>query len=785
MNKSFKRWVAVTLAAVMSLGMLGVSAADDALSKDAINARTSELDALLAANKKATIAEMNAEQLYGGEETYKKALVTIDETKMWDAVEENLGVQCEYVDMYDWFYEGGVFKPEIVDQLKGMAPIPCWRIGGTASSRVNLLDTLGPVEDRGGTAPIEENMISYEPKVTVNSEIRRLGFGELVQLAYINNPETSFVPCITPWYMSEEDLRSFMAFCYDEKDESEWGRLRVEYYGIEEPIKIFYWELGNEIEYLRPYPNQKRMDWYKDVAVRLAKVIKEVNPDAKVMFCGPTAPWGIGDTYRQWVDEISYVLAPYVDAMSWHGYYDGNSQEMLLGFCKDMKSIIDENVAELDLRDENGNLKDIKISCTEHARWTSGTRLKRSSTFEAASSVMHYLNLTFQTPWWDGNNYHGVLGQTSGIDCPDWAYWIYNPEHGVFPSPIEKVYRMYHDAMGDRVIFTDWHWIEDGVEPRWNSTYGYTVDPTPNSQGIIAEKSESFSVNAMANGTDELILLLTNKNADDVIDIEFDLPHNFTLVEEMQVVAPNPLTYSYDAESAELTQYIKTEKNEPNFTSYQLRGNGLVALRLKTTEHIPQIGGDTENEVIEETVTFTEGAFADTDDSWAKNEIEIIRQAGIVCGNGDSLFHPSNDITRAEFYEMLARMLHVTGKYAGTFYEDVSADSWYADGAGVAYAEGIIRDAYFYPENKISFEEICRAVKQICINHNISGGTSDESSISEIDMSNLSESAKENVLFAIKEGYLTRLYENSSLSLDRPVTRAEAAAVVCRLYRNL
>lgn len=96
---------------------------------------------------------------------------------------------------------------------------------------------------------------------------------------------------------------------------------------------------------------------------------------------------------------------------------------------------------------------------------------------------------------------------------------------------------------------------------------------------------------------------------------------------------------------------------------------------------------------------------------WAEKEIAKLAEEKIVTGDGNS-FRLKDKISRAEFTALVVRALKLdTIEYSGGF-DDVNAESWYADVVETAKANGIVQgaDGMFRPNDTITREEICKII---------------------------------------------------------------------------
>ncbi len=702
----------------------------------------------------------------------EKITVTIDENDMWEYHPEVFGMQIEGVDCYSTFYQNGQFNKKFRDLVeRGAGKLPLFRFGGTSSMSVDpLYNMIGPVKERKNT-PKTSYTKGEDTFSGGGAAPFQMGIPEWYDLfKYLNGDDrASYMPCLNVWTMPYENVVNFAKYCYDDADESEWGAMRAAD-GYEEPLNIYYWELGNELDYVS-FRTQTRIDEYVTKATAMIEAIKSVNPDARILANGVTAPWGNiwdvkeysgGASWTSWHMGIMPRLVGLVDAISFHPYYDGYSVEFGNTYFTDkMKRDIDIMVAEQDLRDKDGNLKDIKVIATEHNRWTDPSVL--NSNFWSAMSVSHFYNAVFSRPWYVGATLHGLIG--------DWSGFWFTGSGDILMTPTAVMHKMYYENIGDRICKSSWVRHEPD---------GTIYDPLGHLKEDMSNwgNSESFSVLATPSGEHELKVFLTNKNAYTNREITFDFKqHNYTLVSETRVYAPNSGTFAIDKESEAFTKIETKELNVPNCTTYTTPTQGVVCLTFRTTDRMLQLGeeasaaeGGVANaaEVSDENLAFT-----DITDSYARNEITALALQSIISGTGNGGFNPKGNITRAEFSYILGKSMGLL-EYKGNLWDDVAADKWYAGMLNALFIENVFKGSYFRPDEPMTLGEVMELAGQLCKKN----GAMDTGEISG-DYANLSSDAS----YAVSRGIFSKLLENTEFNTDRYMTREDAAAIMYKLSK--
>ncbi len=635
--------------------------------------------------------------------------VIINENKIFELYEEMLGVQCEFHDEYATFFENGELRQSFLDMAKNTYKIPTFRWGGTSSTWANMWHQTGPYESRLGS---QETLIPKEWGVeeTKTSSPMKMGIPEYLKVAYAINPDAKMIPCVSHYTTTPEEAGKLAHYLLDEADESEYGAKRAAD-GVEKPTEVYYWEISQEISAWGE-ENRHRVDFYIQQTRAIAEEIRKVDPDAKIAIAASSAPWGeahysdaVKDTdqwWAWWPEQILYGLADIADAIAFHPYYNGNSPHQMMYFMDTMKDIADRIVQELDIKDENGNYRDIKILSTETSRWypPEGWYMG-ANTFLSALHNANFVNHSLMRDHVVGSSYHNWMGYKQ------WAYWSVK-DGEFYESPTAKIWKFYGDFLGDRRVdctYTadDGQWKYNiNSEGAWIGDFSSHGDPL-------------FSVVTTARGEDELDVILLNKNAFRSVDVTFDFQNEYTLIEEAELTAPNIGTWAYNATTADFVKTEVKEQNVENFNQYTIKPARVVALRLKTKSKIPTaIGEHTPGESEkEEIVIDTDKTFSDIKNHWARKEISVMLSKNVVSGVGDNCFAPDRDVTRAELAAIAVKALGLDTNVSGSGYSDVAPDAWYAPYANAMKMLGAMRGESFNAGGSISLADACEVVNAI------------------------------------------------------------------------
>src|SRR5690606_22917818 len=103
-----------------------------------------------------------------------------------------------------------------------------------------------------------------------------------------------------------------------------------------------------------------------------------------------------------------------------------------------------------------------------------------------------------------------------------------------------------------------------------------------------------------------------------------------------------------------------------------------------------------------------QAAPSDTQGHWASQTIDIFVKLGVVSGYDDGSFRPNDNITRAEFAAIVARIFKFTAADNSVALQDIS-NHWAKDAIEALAMAGIIGgygDGSFRPDQQINREEM-------------------------------------------------------------------------------
>ena len=178
----------------------------------------------------------------------------------------------------------------------------------------------------------------------------------------------------------------------------------------------------------------------------------------------------------------------------------------------------------------------------------------------------------------------------------------------------------------------------------------------------------------------------------------------------------------------------------------------------------------------------TPRSFPDTTGHWAEETVTYMADNGYINGYEDGSFRPDNQITRAEFAAILARILGGDTPYQGSF-ADVSASAWYAGAVQCAYEAGIVSGdgVNFYPEHALKRGELAKMA--VGLYQKLAGPATETADAGFTDSGEFEEWEREAINAAYQLGFIKGMPDGSFQSKE-PTTRAETAEILFRLLRK-
>lgn len=177
--------------------------------------------------------------------------------------------------------------------------------------------------------------------------------------------------------------------------------------------------------------------------------------------------------------------------------------------------------------------------------------------------------------------------------------------------------------------------------------------------------------------------------------------------------------------------------------------------------------------------------FNDIESHWGKDYIKDLYKKGYINGKGNGLFYPDDSISRAEVSKILSLVFSLRAKTQTDYFVDVTPDMWYYPYINSLYENGITSGTSsntFSPDKYITRQEF--AVFAMRLYNLFKEDTIENSLFNKIlinDEAYIKPWAEASVDFVISNDIMGINYQSCFLP-EQFTTRAEACAVICRLY---
>ena len=172
--------------------------------------------------------------------------------------------------------------------------------------------------------------------------------------------------------------------------------------------------------------------------------------------------------------------------------------------------------------------------------------------------------------------------------------------------------------------------------------------------------------------------------------------------------------------------------------------------------------------------------FSDINTHWASDSIKFLADRGIINGMSNTEFAPNNNITRAEFITLLAKLDNINeNKYKTENFTDVPSNAWfnpYVDWASKTGITSGTSNATFAPNDNITREQMAVMIERFCEYKQFSLNNNKEV-INFTDNSHISSYAQNAVTKVQQAGIINGRTDGSFAPKDN-ATRAEAAQII-------
>jgi hypothetical protein len=346
---------------------------------------------------------------------------------------------------------------------------------------------------------------------------------------------------------------------------------------------------------------------------------------------------------------------------------------------------------------------------------------------------------------------------------------------------------------------------------------GQMIKNMENKQAILEIKTVSaaytlpaqqFNIDSLSNQMGLSIALQDIK-----VQIEIAVPTEDTVkvVEDaanrgMFTLVVSPVNFivrgTYGGTTVEITKfnaYVKRTIAIPDGVDPSKITTGIVVEPDGTIRHVPTkiVKNDGKYHAIISSLTnstysvvWHQLEFSDVTQHWAKNAVNDMGSRMVVEGTGKGMFHPDQDITRAEFAAILIRGLGLKLEKGASTFSDVKAADWYNDAINTAYTYHLIdgfEDGTFRPNDKITREQatviLAKAMTITSLRVQLSAPSIDGTLRPYTDAAVVSTWARSSMADSIQAGIVSGR-STTELAPKDAMTRAEVAAIIQRLLQK-
>lgn len=280
---------------------------------------------------------------------------------------------------------------------------------------------------------------------------------------------------------------------------------------------------------------------------------------------------------------------------------------------------------------------------------------------------------------------------------------------------------------------------------------------------------------------------------------------NNALEKEVYELVVPPVNYeitcSYNGKTVQISEFEEFVERQiaiPQGISPQKITTGVILNKDGTMEHVPtkivEINGEYYAQInsltnSSYTVIWNPYEFKDVENREDKSVLNNMGARLIISGNGDDLFTPDRNATRAEFIAMSIKALGLNPKELENPFKDVNPDAWYCKYVSSAYDHELISgytDGYFRPF------EVIRSYEALCIMSSAMEISGLEIEVTDQEIEELLSSYKDNkikewakpaIAKCIKANIIPHEYMDGILG-NKNLTRAEVASIIYTLLLN-
>lgn len=171
--------------------------------------------------------------------------------------------------------------------------------------------------------------------------------------------------------------------------------------------------------------------------------------------------------------------------------------------------------------------------------------------------------------------------------------------------------------------------------------------------------------------------------------------------------------------------------------------------------------------------------------SWYADAVNYVSEKGYMAGVGDNRFAPNDEVTRAMFVTILARITMAETDGTVSAFTDVPANKWYTGAVSWAAENGIVNgvgDGMFAPGKSITRQDLCTILYRFVNAMDYELTVGEEKTFT--DSASVSSYAAEAVRYASSVGLIAG-YDDGTFRPKATATRAQMAVIIMRLARLL
>ena len=171
--------------------------------------------------------------------------------------------------------------------------------------------------------------------------------------------------------------------------------------------------------------------------------------------------------------------------------------------------------------------------------------------------------------------------------------------------------------------------------------------------------------------------------------------------------------------------------------------------------------------------------------SWYADAVNYVSEKGYMTGVGDNRFAPNDEVTRAMFVTILARITMAETDGTVSAFTDVPANKWYTGAVSWAAENGIVNgvgDGMFAPGKSITRQDLCTILYRFVNAMDYELTVGEEKTFT--DGASVSSYAAEAVRYASSVGLIAG-YDDGTFRPKATATRAQMAVIIMRLARLL